>query len=43
MADLGKYSETDYDVINDLGIDCFINKPGNNRDITERLKLLLSM
>ncbi|HEU4447246.1 MAG TPA: response regulator [Nitrososphaeraceae archaeon] len=42
-ADLGYYRETDSDVINDLGTDCFIAKPVNNKDITERLKLLLSM
>ena len=42
-ADLGYYRETDPDVIIDLGIDCFITKPVNNKDITERLKLLLSM
>ena len=42
-ADLGYYRESDYDVINDLGTDCFITKPVNNRDIIERLKLLLPM
>jgi DNA-binding response OmpR family regulator len=42
-ADLGYYRETDSDVINDLGTDCFIAKPMNNNDIIERLKLLLSM
>lgn len=42
-ADLGYYRETDSDVINDLGTDCFINKPVNNDDIIKRLKLLLSM
>jgi DNA-binding response OmpR family regulator len=42
-ADLGYYRETDSDVIDDLGTDCFINKPVNNKDITERLKSLLSM
>ena len=42
-ADLASYQETDSDVINDLGTDCFITKPVNNRDIIERLKLLLSM
>jgi DNA-binding response OmpR family regulator len=42
-ADLSYYRETDSDVINDLGTDCFINKPVNNNDITERLKLLLSL
>ena len=42
-ADLGYYRETDSDVINDLGTDCFIAKPVKNKDITKRLKLLLSM
>ena len=42
-ADVGYYSETDSDVINDLGTDCFITKPVNNNDIIERLKLLLSI
>jgi DNA-binding response OmpR family regulator len=42
-ADLGYYRETDSDVINDLGTDCFITKPVNNEDIVQRLKLLLSI
>ena len=42
-ADLGCYRETDSDVINDLGTDCFISKPVNNIDLIERLKLLLSL
>ena len=42
-ADPGHYRETDSDVVNDLGTDCFISKPVNNMDLTERLKLLLSM
>jgi DNA-binding response OmpR family regulator len=42
-ADLGYYRETDSDVINDLGTDCFITKPVNNKDIVQRLKLLLSI
>ena len=42
-ADLGCYRETDSDVINDLGTDCFITKPVNNEDIVQRLKLLLSL
>jgi DNA-binding response OmpR family regulator len=42
-ADLSYYRETDSDVISDLGTDCFITKPVNNKDITERLKLLLSI
>jgi DNA-binding response OmpR family regulator len=40
-ADLGYYRETHSDVIDDLGTNCFINKPVNN-DV-KRLKLLLSM
>jgi DNA-binding response OmpR family regulator len=42
-ADLGCYRETDSDIINDLGTDCFITKPVNNEDIVQRLKLLLSI
>jgi two-component system copper resistance phosphate regulon response regulator CusR len=42
-ADLGYYRETDSDVINDFGTDFFIAKPVDNEDITERLKILLSM
>ena len=42
-ADRENYRETDSDVINDLGTDCFIAKPVNNEDIVQRLKLLLSM
>jgi two-component system catabolic regulation response regulator CreB len=42
-ADLGYYRETDSDVINDLGTNCFIAKPINNEDIIERLRILLSL
>ncbi|HEX5977884.1 MAG TPA: response regulator [Nitrososphaeraceae archaeon] len=42
-AERENYRETDSDVINDLGTDCFIAKPVNNEDIVQRLKLLLSM
>jgi two-component system response regulator ChvI len=42
-ADLSYYRETDSDVINDLGTDCFISKPVDNSDITERLKSVLSI
>ena len=43
-ADLSYYRETDSDVINDdLGTDCFINKPVDNNDIIERLKSVLSI
>ena len=41
-ADLGYYRETDSDVIDDLGIDCFIAKPVNNIDLINRLKVILS-
>jgi two-component system copper resistance phosphate regulon response regulator CusR len=41
-ADLGYYGETDSDVINDLGTDCFIAKPVNNIDLINRLKVILS-
>jgi two-component system response regulator VanR len=40
-ADLGYYTETDSDIINDLGTDCFISKPVSNEDIIDRLKLIL--
>ena len=42
-AELGYYRETDSDVINELGTNCFIAKPVNNSEIIERLKILLSM
>jgi DNA-binding response OmpR family regulator len=42
-ADLGYYRETDSNVINDLGTNCFIAKPINNEDIIKRLKILLSL
>lgn len=41
-ADLGYYGETNLDVINDLGTDCFIAKPVNNIDLINRLKVILS-
>jgi DNA-binding response OmpR family regulator len=37
------YRETDSDVIDELGADCFVTKPINNKDIIERLELILSM
>jgi DNA-binding response OmpR family regulator len=40
-ADLGYYGETDSDVINDLGTDCFIAKPVNNTVLINRLKVIL--
>jgi DNA-binding response OmpR family regulator len=35
-ADLGYYTETDSDIINDLGTDCFVAKPVSNEDIIGR-------
>ena len=37
------YQETDSDVIDDLGTDCFVSKPVNNDEIIKRLKLMLSL
>jgi DNA-binding response OmpR family regulator len=36
------YRETDSDVIDDLGSDCFVSKPVNNEHIAARLKAILS-
>jgi DNA-binding response OmpR family regulator len=36
------YRETDSDVIDDLGADCFVSKPVDNEDIATRLKAILS-
>lgn len=41
-TDVGSYRETDSDIINNLGKDCFITKPVNNEYIICRLKLILS-
>ena len=41
-TDLGYYTETDPDIINDLGTDCVIIKPVSNEDIIGRLKSILS-
>jgi len=41
-ADLSDYGVRNSDIINDLGTDCFINKPVKSKDIIERLKILLS-
>ena len=41
-ADLSDYGVRNSDIINDLGTDCFINKPVKSEDIIERLKILLS-
>jgi len=40
-ANLAYYRETDSDVINDLGIQCFIFKPIDNKDLVCRLKAIL--
>lgn len=42
-ADLGYYRETESEIINDLGTDCFINKPVNNKEIINRIKSILSI
>jgi DNA-binding response OmpR family regulator len=41
-ADLSDYGVRNSDIINDIGTDCFINKPVKSEDIIERLKILLS-
>ena len=41
-TDLHYYTETDSDIINDLGTDCFVSKPVSNEDIIGRLKSMLS-
>jgi hypothetical protein len=38
---LAYYRETDSDVINDLGMQCFIFKPINNKDLVSTLKAIL--
>jgi DNA-binding response OmpR family regulator len=41
-ADMLYYRDTDSDIINDLGTDCFVSKPVSNEDIIGRLKSMLS-
>jgi DNA-binding response OmpR family regulator len=36
------YRETDSDVINDLGTDCFVSKPVNTSELVLRLRKILS-
>ena len=36
------YQETDSDVIDDLGIDCFVSKPVDNEDFVSKLEAILS-
>jgi DNA-binding response OmpR family regulator len=42
-TDVGYYRETNSDVINDLGTDCFVTKPVSNEDIISRLKAMLKI
>jgi DNA-binding response OmpR family regulator len=35
------YQETDSDVIDDLGIDCFVSKPVDNEDFVRKLEAIL--
>ena len=37
------YRETDSDVIEELGTDCFISKPINNEDIINKLESIISV
>lgn len=41
-TELAYFRETDSDVINDLGRDCFITKPVDNKDIKDKVKAILS-
>jgi DNA-binding response OmpR family regulator len=41
-AELLHYRETDSDIIEEIGSDCFIAKPIGNEDILNRLKSILS-
>lgn len=41
-AELLHFRETDSDVIDELGSDCFIAKPVGNEDVLKRLKSILS-
>jgi DNA-binding response OmpR family regulator len=36
------YRDTDSDIINELGTDCFVPKPVNTIDLVNRLKVILS-
>ena len=36
------YRETDPDIINDLGTDCFVSKPVDNEDFVSKLEAILS-
>ena len=41
-SDLTSLQDIDSDIINDLGIDCFVIKPVNTTDLKNRLKVILS-
>jgi DNA-binding response OmpR family regulator len=41
-ADLAHYRKTDSDVMDELGIHCFVAKPVDNIDLINRLKVILS-
>jgi hypothetical protein len=41
-TELAYFRETDSDVINDLGRDCFITQPVDNKDIKDKVKAILS-
>ena len=40
--ELAYLQDIDSDIINDLGIDCFVAKPVNTTDLIDRLKVILS-
>jgi DNA-binding response OmpR family regulator len=39
---LAYFRETDSNIINDLGSDCFITKPVDNKEIKDKVKAILS-
>jgi DNA-binding response OmpR family regulator len=41
-AELLYYQETDSDVIDDLGIGCFVSKPVDNEDFVKNIEAILS-
>ena len=41
-AELLYYQETDSDVIDDLGIGCFVSKPIDNEDFVKNIEAILS-
>ena len=41
-SDLASLQDIDSDIINDLGIDCFVAKPVNITDLINKLKVILS-